>query len=234
MRVRIYVAGPYTPHTHTANLCIRETYQNVMRAIHIGNALVQKGHYVFVPHLSHFMANEEDGTHSATFWYDEDNTFIEHWATALFYISPSKGADAELALAKKVGLKIFRSLEEVPMDEPFLLATKHNIRKDLGRKDDQGKKRFDLIPVLPLWLLAEVYTIGARKYADRNWEKGIQFSRIFAALQRHAWRWWGREQNDQTDSQHHLASVAWCAMSLMEYEQTHHELDDRPRKVKLT
>jgi hypothetical protein len=97
-----------------------------------------------------------------------------------------------------------------------------------GRKDDTGKERFDLIPTYPLFKLAEVYTMGAKKYADRNWEKGIAYGRIFAALMRHAWKWWRGETTDPIDGQHHLASVAWSAFALMEYERTHPELDDRP------
>jgi hypothetical protein len=34
-------------------------------------------------------------------------------------------------------------------------------------------------------------------------------------------------RNDPEDGQHHLASVAWCAMALIELEETHPELDDR-------
>ena len=96
-----------------------------------------------------------------------------------------------------------------------------------GVKNDAGKLRFDLFPVVPLERLAEVYTIGAKKYTDRNWEKGIQWGRIFAAMMRHAWKWWRGEQFDEVDGQHHLASVAWCAFALMQYEITHPELDDR-------
>ena len=96
-----------------------------------------------------------------------------------------------------------------------------------GRKNDTNKLRYDLIPPGPLALLAEVYTIGAKKYDDRNWEKGIKWGRIFAALMRHAWAWWRGEKNDSVDGQHHLASVAWCAFALMEYEKTHTEFDDR-------
>jgi hypothetical protein len=97
-----------------------------------------------------------------------------------------------------------------------------------GRKDDTGKARFDLLPVKPLFKVAEVYTIGAKKYDDRNWEKGIKWGRIFAAMLRHAWNWWCGEKLDPEDGQHHLASVAWCALTLMEFEETHPELDDRP------
>lgn len=94
-------------------------------------------------------------------------------------------------------------------------------------KYDDDKLRFDLIPVLPLEEVALVYTIGARKYADRNWEKGLKWGRIFSAMMRHAWAWWRGEIRDPQDGQHHLASVVWCAMALMEYENTHRELDDR-------
>ncbi len=96
-----------------------------------------------------------------------------------------------------------------------------------GRKDDSGKLRYDLIPVGPLQKLAEVYTIGAKKYDDRNWEGGLTWGRVFGALCRHAFAWWGGEILDPVDGQHHLSSVAWCAFALMQYEETHPELDDR-------
>jgi hypothetical protein len=99
-----------------------------------------------------------------------------------------------------------------------------------GKKNDQGKLRYDLIPPGPLAELARVYNIGAGKYADRNWENGIEYGRIFAALQRHAWAYWNGENRDVEDGQHHLASVAWCAFALIEYERTHPELDNRPGK----
>jgi len=101
-----------------------------------------------------------------------------------------------------------------------------------GRKDDQGKLRFDLIPPGPLEELARVYTIGAAKYADRNWENGLQWGRVFAALMRHAWAFWRGERFDPKDGQHHLASVCWTAMALMEYERTHPELDDRNEEAR--
>lgn len=97
-----------------------------------------------------------------------------------------------------------------------------------GRKDDTGKFRYDLIPARPLEELARVYTIGAKKYEDRNWEKGIKFSRLFSAMMRHAWAYWRGEKNDQEDGQHHMASVAWCAFALIELELTQPDFDDRP------
>ena len=98
-----------------------------------------------------------------------------------------------------------------------------------GRKDDTNKLRWDLLPVAPLTRVVEVYTMGAKKYDDRNWEKGIKWGRVFAAMMRHAWKYWGGERNDPEDKQHHLASVVWTALTLMEYENTHPEFDDRVR-----
>jgi hypothetical protein len=96
-----------------------------------------------------------------------------------------------------------------------------------GVKFDIGKPRFDLIPVLPLIELAKLYAIGAQKYQDKNWEKGLSWSRVYAAMQRHANKWWAGETYDSEDGQNHLSSVVWCAFALMEYERTHPELDDR-------
>lgn len=103
-----------------------------------------------------------------------------------------------------------------------------------GTKYDQDKLRYDLIPVRPLEKVAWVYTIGAKKYEDRNWEKGIKYGRIFGAMMRHGWAWWRGEKNDPTDGQHHLASVVWCAMALMEYEDTKPEYDDRTKYLQKT
>jgi hypothetical protein len=107
-----------------------------------------------------------------------------------------------------------------------------NPTRDVGRKEVK-LARLDLIPAKPLWLLSEVYGRGARKYDDRNWEKGIEFSKLYGALQRHLLLWWTGEEIDPEDGQHHLASVAWHAFALLELGETHPELDDRPRKVNL-
>lgn len=96
------------------------------------------------------------------------------------------------------------------------------------KHDDEKAARYDLIPIEPLRKLAEVYGIGAAKYGDRNWERGLAFHRLHRALIGHALAWWGGERDDPDDGQHHLASVAWNALALMELENTHPELDDRP------
>lgn len=99
-----------------------------------------------------------------------------------------------------------------------------------GFKDDALKARFDLIPARPLRALAELFTKGAGKYSARNWEVGMRYGRVFSAMMRHAWAWWGGEEYDK-EGQHHLDSVMWCAMVLREYVDTHPECDDRAPKT---
>lgn len=99
-----------------------------------------------------------------------------------------------------------------------------------GRRDDAGKLRFDLLPVEPLREIARAFTVGAEKYDDRNWEAGVALSRLFAALQRHAWAFWGGEDRAPDDGQHHLAAVAWHAMAMMELAGRMPGCDDRPHK----
>lgn len=96
----------------------------------------------------------------------------------------------------------------------------------------KGKKieRYDLIPSRPLREVARNYGIGAQKYADRNWEKGVEWSLNFGALNRHLWAWWDGAKYDEAGF-HHLSAVVFHAMALMEYEVTHPELDDRPERT---
>ena len=60
-------------------------------------------------------------------------------------------------------------------------------------KKDAGKARHDLVPPHFMDELAKLYGIGAAKYEDRGWEKGMKWGRVFAAMLRHAWAFWRGE-----------------------------------------
>jgi len=91
--------------------------------------------------------------------------------------------------------------------------------KEEGRKDDAGKLRYDLVPPAALEELVAVYTYGAKKYEDRNWEKGIEQGRIFAAIMRHLWSFWKGEYNDKESGLPHLAHAAWGCFTLLFYNK---------------
>jgi hypothetical protein len=98
---------------------------------------------------------------------------------------------------------------------------------DVGIKHDDGKPRFDLMPPRPLTKVAGVYNYGAHKYAPRNWERGIEWSRVYGATQRHLHAFWGGQDLDEESALEHLAHAAFGILALLEYAETHPELDDR-------
>lgn len=101
---------------------------------------------------------------------------------------------------------------------------------ETGTKFDRDKTlRYELIPPEGLEALAELYAIGAKKYGDRNWEKGLSWCRVFGAMMRHAWAWFRGEKYDPIDKQHHMIAVAWNALALYTYELRKTGQDDRPR-----
>lgn len=105
-----------------------------------------------------------------------------------------------------------------------------------GTKHDGGKVRWDLLPFDAIGTIARVFTHGAAKYADRNWEKGMMWRRPYAALQRHLAAWWHAhlDENDGTDPEwgiSHLAHAGCCILFLLAYElRGMVKFDDRPRR----
>ena len=53
------------------------------------------------------------------------------------------------------------------------------------RDTQDGKARYDLIPIIPLERLAKHYANGAKKYGEHNWTKGQPLSRYLASCERH-------------------------------------------------
>lgn len=107
------------------------------------------------------------------------------------------------------------------------MTGKDDINKE-AVKFDQDKTRYDLIPPNALQDLAMVYTMGSQKYAARNWEIGLDWSRVFGALMRHSWAWFRGETHDPESGLHHMAHAAWSCLALVEYHYTKKGKDDRP------
>lgn len=100
-----------------------------------------------------------------------------------------------------------------------------------GVKFDSDKARYDLIPPEIEEALAKVLTYGALKYGDRNWERGMKWSRPYAAMRRHMAAWWGGEGVDKETGMSHLAHAACCVAFLVAYEVRRSGTDDRPTKA---
>ena len=105
--------------------------------------------------------------------------------------------------------------------------------KDSGKREDfpsgavrdtrEGKGRFDLISPYALRRLAQVYERGAKKYADRNWEKGFPYSRCIDSALRHIFQYiMGMRDED------HLAQALFNIMAVIHFEETGTGTDDMP------
>ena len=106
-----------------------------------------------------------------------------------------------------------------------------------ARKNDEGKEPIELVAPEFIFGTARVLGFGADKYAARNWEKGMRWGRVFGALMRHLWAWWGGKaatrnfafsELDSETKVSHLWHAACCLMFLIAYEERGTGEDDRP------
>lgn len=96
------------------------------------------------------------------------------------------------------------------------------------REPSTGKGRYDLVTPFGLMRLAKWYELGAKKYSNRNWEKGMPFSRYIDSAQRHI----NKYIMGMTDEDH-LAAAVWNLMAIMHHEELGQtEFDDMPHYLK--
>lgn len=101
-----------------------------------------------------------------------------------------------------------------------------------GIKHDQDKLRYDLVPLDALEEVIKVLGYGANKKGERNWEEGIEYSRLYAATQRHLSQWFQfRVERDFESDLPHLAHAACNLLFLLAYEvrgRVVEGIDNRP------
>ena len=103
-----------------------------------------------------------------------------------------------------------------------------SVEVDVGIRYDDGKLPMHLLPPELLTEVAKVLAFGAKKYAPRNWEKGMDWSRVYASLMRHLVRWQEGEDIDPETGLNHIAHVACNAAFLLAYINRENGKDDRP------
>ena len=78
-----------------------------------------------------------------------------------------------------------RREEEAMKVKELLTKSAINNNTSKGVRFDQGKLRYDLVNPWAHEQMVRVITKGANKYAERNWEKGMLWSRVIGSLKRH-------------------------------------------------
>lgn len=91
--------------------------------------------------------------------------------------------------------------------------------QNIGKKDDSGKNRLDLIEPEFIESVGQVVTYGAQKYEPNNWQ-GVEDAtdRYYAAAMRHLLAYRKGERLDESGLSH-LAHVACNIMFLMHFER---------------
>lgn len=99
-------------------------------------------------------------------------------------------------------------------------------KEEAGLRYDDNKERVDLIPPDAMLELGRVYMVGARKYSERNWEKGMPWSKMVGPMLRHLFKFLMGEDIDPEDGQLHVAKIAWNAIGLLTYNLRKIGIDD--------
>jgi len=116
---------------------------------------------------------------------------------------------------------------EKHLDEGGVLKDKLDAVVDKHAKAHPDKPRMDLIPPEIMTAMGTVMAHGAKKFAERGWEEGVEWGIYFAALQRHVWAWQGGEDIDMESGHSHLWHAACCLAILVAYEARGIGTDDR-------
>jgi hypothetical protein len=92
------------------------------------------------------------------------------------------------------------------------------------RSSDCDDLRYDCISPHGLYRLAKRYALGARKYGDHNYLLGQPISEVYNHMFDHMRKYL---QGDKTED--NMAAIAWGAFTIMEYEESHPEMQNMPR-----
>jgi len=91
---------------------------------------------------------------------------------------------------------------------------RHKFQSGAVRDMQEGKGRCDLLPPTAILRVARHFEEGAKKYGDRNWEKGIPINSFIDSALRHILKFMaGRDDED------HLCAAAWNLLCAMETEE---------------
>lgn len=101
------------------------------------------------------------------------------------------------------------------------------MQEDKALRYNEGKLRYDLINPQALEGLVKVFTFGAQKYAPRNWEKGMAWSKVIASLKRHLAAIEKGEDIDQESGFLHADHLQWNSHVLSAYYSIYPQGDDR-------
>lgn len=103
------------------------------------------------------------------------------------------------------------------MSDNFVLKDSGNrqqFQTGAQRDTQEGKGRYDLLSPIVNKRLAIIMEKGAKKYDDRNWEKGIPLSRFIDSAKRHL-----DQFIEGYNDEDHLGQAIWNLAGLMHTQE---------------
>lgn len=107
--MKIYIAGPYSARSAA------DVDANVSAAIDAALHVFRKGHYPYIPHLTHFVDRRANETGVLMSWSDYIKWDLPWVATcdAVLCLGESPGVKLELEEARRLGKRILYSIDDV-------------------------------------------------------------------------------------------------------------------------
>lgn len=120
------------------------------------------------------------------------------------------------------------------MVDPVAVGDLNSTEPGTGARRCGGKTEFSQIPLHVLAGAAQVGMLGAVKYADYNYARGMKWSICFNCALRHLFKWfYSRSDRDEDTLLHHLDHAIWNLIVLRHYTLSYSPGDDRPSATSL-
>ena len=113
--------------------------------------------------------------------------------------------------------QIFKTVKDSGKRQDFQTGSK--------RDTNDGKPRYDLISPIALYRLAMHVANGAKKYGDRNWEKGQPLNRYIESIERHL-----QKLKVGLMDEDHASAVMWNIMAFI-HTQMMCEIGELPKEL---
>ena len=118
-RPKVYCAGP---------ISLGDVKKNVLRASHVGRVLIDLGIAPLVPHLDYWFPDREDVTWKV--WLEVDLPWLRVADAVLRISGESQGADREVRVAKRNGIEVYYTVEDLCE----ALGLTHRLTDDLKKE----------------------------------------------------------------------------------------------------
>ena len=100
-----------------------------------------------------------------------------------------------------------------------------------GKRFNSNKPRVELLVPEAMIEEAKVWAMGAEKYGDFNWQRGMKYSTVIACLMRHIFAILKGEDFDKESGLLHAAHIKTNASMLIYYHYYYKQGDDREKRV---